>query len=149
MSYDSTQDTTDHIHTVCGYLNKCADILKYRGIVHDASKLRSPEKEAFDEVTPKLKGLTYGSEEYRASLRALKPAIAHHYANNSHHPEHFENGISGMNLFDVIEMVMDWKAATERHADGDIHKSLVINIDRFKIEPQLASILKNTIKEMF
>jgi hypothetical protein len=52
-----------------------------------------------------------------------------------------------MKLFDVLEMLMDWKAASERHADGDIRRSLVINTDRFKLSPQLVSILANTIRE--
>lgn len=144
--YDSTEDTTKHINRVDELLYACANELKYRGSVHDKSKLENPEKEAFDIETPKLKGLTYGSDEYKAALDRLGVALKHHYAHNSHHPEHYENGVDGMNLFDVIEMLMDWKAATERHADGDIHKSLVHNKDRFKMSPQLVSIFENTIK---
>ena len=38
---------------------------------------------------------------------------------NRHHPEHFgEDGIRGMNLPDVVEMLCDWKAASERTKDG-------------------------------
>jgi hypothetical protein len=39
---------------------------------------------------------------------------------NSHHPEHYGNrGISGMDLFDVVEMMCDWMAAARRNpADG-------------------------------
>lgn len=56
--------------------------------------------------------------------------------------------VAGMSLLDVVEMLADWKAATERHDDGDIEKSLEINADRFNLSPQLYSILKNTIDEM-
>ena len=35
-------------------------------------------------ITPRLRGLTYGSEEYRASLREMKPAIDHHLRTTSH-----------------------------------------------------------------
>ena len=144
--YDSTEDTKAHINRVAHLLNLCGDELRYRGDIHDKSKLESPEKEAFDEETPKLKELTYGSDEYKESLKRLGVALKHHYAKNPHHPEHYENGIDGMNLFDVMEMLMDWKAATERHADGDIHKSLQHNKDRFNMSPQLVSIFENTIK---
>tara|TARA_R110000822_G_scaffold59269_4_gene147904 strand:- start:5190 stop:5648 length:459 start_codon:yes stop_codon:yes gene_type:complete len=144
--YDSTKDTTEHINRVEELLNLCADEIKWRGTIHDASKLEEPEKKAFDAETPKLKALTYGSDEYKEALKRLGVALKHHYANNSHHPEHYENGVDGMNLFDVMEMLMDWKAATERHADGDIHKSLIHNKDRFKMSPQLVSIFENTIK---
>ena len=74
-------------------------------------------------------------------------ALKHHYAANSHHPEHYENGIDGMTLIDVLEMLCDWKAATERHADGDIMRSLEVNRERFGISDQLANILANTVRE--
>ena len=74
----------------------------------------------------------------------MKPALDHHYANNRHHPEHFENGISDMNLIDLIEMICDWKSATARHSDGDIKRSIIINTNRFKLSDQLAKILSNT-----
>ncbi len=65
------------------------------------------------------------------------------------HADELEAEVNHMTLFDVIEMLMDWKAATERMKDGgDIHRSLEINTERFKLSPQLASILANTIREM-
>lgn len=145
--YDSTKDTTDHIERVRELLGKAIENLDKRAAVHDASKLINPEKETFDEYTPKLRDSEYGSDEYKGFLTAMKPALEHHYENNSHHPEHYANGVSGMSLFDVLEMVCDWKAATERHATGDIIRSLEINKKRFEISEQLAEIIANTIKE--
>ena len=142
---ESKFKTMRHIETVRNYLGMVIKEFIDRSIRHDQSKLESPEVEAFEEYTPKLRGLTYGSEEYRACLRGMKPAIDHHTKVNSHHPEHYENGVDGMNLFDLLEMLCDWKAATMRHNDGDIYKSLEINKDRFKMSPQLHIILKNTI----
>ena len=49
-----------------------------------------------------------------------------------------------MNLLDIIEMYCDWIAAGERHKDGSIAKSIEVNKDRFKLTPQLVSILCNT-----
>lgn len=144
MSYDSRLDTEAHIESVCQKLFAFTDALSSRAKCHDLSKLQSPEKEAFDVATPKLKALTYGSDEYRAALAELKPALDHHYAANSHHPEHYANGIAGMNLLDLVEMFCDWKAATERHADGNLAKSIQHNRDRFKMDPQVVSIFENT-----
>lgn len=144
-NYDSTPDTQEHINKVLGLLTKCAEDLVHRGEIHDASKLVSPEKEYFDKYTPELANMVYGTEEYRESCRKLKPAIDHHYSLNSHHPQFYENGINGMNLFDVMEMLMDWKASTERGKDGDIRKSLNINAERFGISKQMRQILNNTI----
>lgn len=53
--------------------------------------------------------------------------------------------VNQMNLIDLIEMLCDWKAATMRHTDGDIRKSLEINKGRFQISYQLQRILENTI----
>ncbi len=138
-----------HISRVADLLFACSSILDDRGRIHDESKLEEPEKSTFDACTAKLKAMAYGSEEYKAALAELKPALDHHYAANSHHPEHYPNGVDGMSLFDLVEMLMDWKAATERmKGGGDIYRSLEINTERFKLTPQLRSILLNTIIEM-
>lgn len=161
MSYDSRPDTLEHIRKVRYYIGIVRVKLQQRGIAHDQSKLSGMEKEAFDIITPKLAELEYGSEGYRTALRETKPAILEHYSKNSHHPEHFPNGINGMSLLDLIEMLCDWKAASERmkpkveaeageragETNGMLH-SLDHNVERFKIDPQLASILHNTIIEM-
>ncbi len=148
MAYDSTVDTLDHIRKVQRNLNGFLLELLVRSEIHDDSKLEAPEKEIFDVVTPKLKGLTYGSDEYKAGIAELGEALAHHYAVNSHHPEHYANGVNGMSLLDVVEMFCDWKAASERHANGDFAKSLEINRGRFAISDQLAEIFENTRLEL-
>lgn len=56
--------------------------------------------------------------------------------------------INQMNLFDLIEMLLDWKAASERHNDGNIRKSIEINGNRFNMSPQLIKIFENTVKNL-
>lgn len=148
MTYDSADDTWQHILTVQQNLDAFCGILASRAIVHDQSKLHAPEKAVFDEVTPRLASLTYDSEAYRASLAEMKPALDHHYAMNTHHPEHNADGIDGMSLLDIVEMFCDWRAATMRHADGNFAESLQINRKRFEMSDQLASIFENTRKEL-
>lgn len=147
--YDSAADTLAHIDRVRELMDQFCACLEIRAECHDASKLASPEKEAFDVFTPRLREMTYGSEEYFASLKELKPALDHHYALNSHHPEHYPDGIDGMNLFDLVEMFCDQKAASERHEDGDFAESIKKNAVRFKMSPQLVSVFENTRKCMF
>lgn len=144
VKYDSTADTLLHIKRVAELLTNAAAELIKRANRHDNSKLVAPEKSYFDEYTPRLAGLTYGSDEYRACVALLQPALDHHYANNSHHPEHYKNGVNDMDLFDVVEMFFDWKAASERHNNGNINKSIAVNRDRFAISDQLARIFENT-----
>lgn len=137
--------TMRHIERVRNLINNCVKNLLDRGENHDQSKLEDPEVSAFTEYTPKLAECTYGSEEYRGYLEAIKPALEHHYANNSHHPEFYKNGIDDMNLLDLVEMLCDWKAASERHNDGNIRKSIEINGKRFEMSPQLIRIFENSV----
>lgn len=144
--YDSTVDTLKHIKRVNELLTlACFDLMR-RAVTHDNSKLEEPEKSLFDSVTGKLAGCTYGSDEYKQLLAQLKPALDHHYSKNSHHPEHYPLGINGMTLFDVMEMFFDWKAAGERHNDGNIWKSIEHNKVRFGMSEQLVAIFENTAK---
>lgn len=146
--YDSTADTLEHIYEVRKALRDVTDNLSERGRVHDESKLFTPEKEAFDEYTPKLRDTTYGSEEYKENLKGLGVALEHHYSNNSHHPEHYEEGVYGMCLLDIVEMLADWYAATKRHNDGDLGASIQKNQDRFGYDDNMRNILTNTARKL-
>lgn len=139
-------ETMRHIERVRNLLGEFMVHLMNRARLHDQSKLEHPEVEAFTELTPKLAECTYGSDEYEGYRKALGAALEHHYARNSHHPEHHKHGIDDMNLVDLIEMLVDWKAASERHNDGNILKSIEKNADRFRMSPQLVRIFENTAK---
>lgn len=146
--FDSTNDTLRHIKSVQAYLLQFVLKISKRSIGHDESKLQEPEKSMYDRFTPLLRSMTYGSAEYKATLKEMGAALDRHYKVNAHHPEHFPNGITGMSLIDLVEMVADWKAASLRHDDGDILESLEINKARFGISDQLFEIIKNTLVEM-
>jgi hypothetical protein len=142
--FDSTADTLKHSQRVGELMGQMIHELLDRSMCHDRSKTEDPELATFNEFTPKLRNSTYGSEEYLGFLVAMKTGLAHHYAVNRHHPEHFADGINDMTLVDLIEMLADWRAASERHADGSLAKSLPIQKDRFGISEQLDAILRNT-----
>ena len=112
---DSTQDTLTHIHKVQDNLVQAIDNLADRAEVHDASKLEEPEKSGFDAMMGRLSNAVYGSDDYKAALAEGKPTIAHHYAANDHHPEHWPNGVNDMSLLSILEMLCDWKAAKRAH----------------------------------
>lgn len=144
-------ETMRHMERVRNLLNDVVIEFLHRGRLHDQSKLAPPEVEAMAKNTDKLNGLTYGKKDYADNLEKedLKAALAHHYANNRHHPQHFKNGVNGMNLIDLLEMLCDWKAASERHNNGNIRTSLAENIARYDIEQQLAKIIENTAEFLF
>jgi hypothetical protein len=140
----------EHKKLVATYLQTIATELNRRALVHDDSKFSPEELDAFERMTPILKTLTYGTDEYKSALKELGPALQHHYQVNDHHPEFFPDGISGMNLIQVVEMICDWMAAVQRMKDGgDIDKSLEINQQRFSINDQLAGIFRNTVDQLY
>ena len=141
-------ETWQHIHEVQKLLAKVQIDLIQRILEHDQSKLEQPEVSAFTEFTPRLKTVEYGSEEYKKFLTDMKPALDHHYQSNSHHPEHYTNGLEDMNLLDIIEMLCDWKASTLRSKGGDIRKTLQIQKERFGISDQLIKIMENTLSTL-
>jgi uncharacterized protein DUF5662 len=144
---DSTLATLQHSRRVDELLLELVFDIQARITKHDLSKMEQPELPIFDEYSPKLKTSTYGSDEYKQYLAEMQVALDHHYAKNRHHPEHFENGVDDMTLVDLVEMLCDWKAATERHDDGDLARSLEIQRERFELTNQLVNILRNTAAE--
>lgn len=146
MTFDSRPDTYAHIGLVRAHLTNIIGELLTRALEHDRSKLWEPERGMYDEFTPRLGASTYGSEEYKGFLKEMGGALQHHYAANRHHPEHFgDRGIRGMNLVDLVEMVCDWVAASARHEDGDPHRSIDINQERFAYSDDIKQILHNTV----
>ncbi len=147
MLHDS--ETLKHVNEVRENIRQMIIKLDKRGQVHDASKFEEPERSIFAANTPKLAKIEYGTPEYDKLLEEVKPAIEHHYAKNSHHSEHWPNGINDMDLLDLIEALCDWVAATKRNKNGNIHKSIEFNKTRYGISDQLSSILTNTVNRYF
>ena len=142
-NYDCTNDVLKHRERVAYWLKwLTVEVLEYRARVHDESKLHSPEKEIFDEFTPKLKTLEFGSDEYKAALEKMGEGLKHHYKVNPHHPESHSRGVDGMTVWDLVEMIADWMAAASV-------KNANIDLDylqkRFNLSPQLRNIIANTL----
>ena len=147
MGNKASTSTEYHIALVNTLVRSLIAHLVFQTEQHDRSKLQSPEKEMFEMYGHKLSGMTFGSKEYAQCLKELGPALKHHYENNRHHPQHFKNGVEGMNLIDLLEMFCDWKASCLRmKAGGDFDKSIEINAKRFKMSKQLKNIFQNTRK---
>jgi hypothetical protein len=161
--YDSKPDTRAHIDQVRSNLRIVIKSLMRRAAIHDESKLHEPELATFDSVTERLRSMTYGSPEYKACLADMGPALKHHYAYNDHHPEHFVDetpvtgepssrtdrapltGVVAMDLVQLTEMLCDWQAATKRHDDGDIRRSILVNAKRFGYGDEIRQLLLNTV----
>ena len=149
MAYDSTVDAVAHIKKIQYIFNNVViPEFEKRAKEHDQSKFESPEKETYDKYIPMLQKTTYGSKEYYDVRKQMAAGgTEHHYQVNRHHPEHFENGIRGMNLFDLTEMFFDSFAASLR-SDTGFEKGLEMNKNRFGMSDDLYQILVNTYNEV-
>lgn len=134
----------EHKKLVARHLQRVATALFQRAVEHDYSKFTPEEFAPYEHALPRFEAAEYGSEEYKAVCKSIEPAIAHHFQENSHHPEHFPDGINGMNLLDVIEMVCDWMAAAKRVPDGVLR--LDLQRERFGIDNQLFGMIARTVE---
>lgn len=140
------QSLVAHKQLVGHYMSLALAELITRAIEHDDSKFGPEELVPYAENLPRFKTATYGTEEYRAALKAIQPAIDHHFQANRHHPEHFARGIRDMNLLDLLEMVCDWIAASQR-VPGDTLQ-LEMQQQRFGYSDELATIITNTVQAL-
>jgi hypothetical protein len=162
---DMMRETVKHVRRVGNLMLDVIERLSRRAMQHDDSKFSEVEFPAFAAETPGLKELTYGSDEYKAAIKRLGPALDHHQFCNSHHPEYYawdsigqppdfdecvKNGTAfgKMDLLDLIEMLADWKAATERHADGDLRRSIQQNAARFGYGDGTVQLLMQTAERL-
>lgn len=143
---DYIKDTKEHIQLVRQFMISFAEQLAYRSLMHDRTKLENPEMDIFIKYTPELDNCVYGSEEYKKHLKKVQVALSHHYTHNSHHPEHYPDGINGMDLLDIVEMFCDWLASSLRHQGGNIYRSIEVNKNRFEYSNDLKDILVNSIE---
>ena len=143
MSEAARADTEAHIAKVQARMDECVALLIARAVMHDASKRDDAERPGYDALFQALAdGLSMAEARTHPLIDA---AIVHHLATNDHHPEYHARGIAGMSLLSLLEMACDWKAASERRGKTF---ELGAQLERFGIEPQLAAILGNTVKEL-
>jgi len=138
-----------HRLRVFDLMSRLSQEVMRRANQHDESKFGPEELPHYVATIDEFEQHPYGSDGYRKAKESLGPSLVHHYKHNRHHPEYFDNGIEGMNLIDLLEMLADWKSATLNHPKkpGDMGRSLSMGIDRYKISPQLAKILYNTTRD--
>lgn len=131
-----------HVTELRSALLRVQQDLEARAVRHDVSKFSPEEFPGFARINSTARKHPYGSEEYRAAIRAEKDTVDRHQRGNSHHPEYHEarvredlrrttsespgpglkwvvpveiEGVDVMPWLDVIEMVCDWWAATQTY----------------------------------
>lgn len=123
-----------HHRQVSYLLRELARQLENRADLHDLSVLELDEFEGRVEIQHVARKYPYDSPEYRESIKD-NTSLQLHYSRNSHHPEHYPNGVDGMSFIDFIEMTIDWLGASRTYRNTSFEDGLKDQIRRFKLQP--------------
>lgn len=142
-------DVWKHRHLVAELMVKASIILLGAGVVHDASKLTDKERPYYEKPVWALNhsGVEYGSPEYKRLTAQMGQGWEHHKAANAHHPEFYgqePEALSMMNMFEMIEMLCDWIAASKRKGN-DPAQAMKFLKEKYPVSEQLEKILLNTL----
>lgn len=106
--------------------------IERRALAHDLSKLSLDEFAGFSRINKAAREHPYGSDEYRAGLKAEAPTVELHYSRNSHHSEHFEEPAAEMGFLDLVEMVIDWRSAYLTYgSQGTWEENMARQVERY------------------
>lgn len=121
-----------------------------RATSHDNSKVEDKvEFENYIGLNMDMVGVQYGTPQYKEVISKYSEGVEHHYANNPHHPEYYENGIDDMSRADLIEMVADWSAVVKvKGLEDKMEDNFQVNKKRFRIDDELFERIMNTAKFM-
>lgn len=135
-----------HKFVVMKYLGEIIRDLVSRAEVHDMSKFDEDEFPLYLEAQKDFKDKPYGTPEHDQMREKYQNVLQRHYNKNRHHPEHHPNGVEGMTLVDLLELLVDWKAASLKDNGGDINNSIKVCAEKYNLTPQLVKILENTAR---
>lgn len=142
-TYSSTNFNTDISDNIL--CNTILNISK-RIIEHDNSKLCSKsEYDIYKNTVYKFQNLDFGTEEYNKVKEEVGKGFEIHYMNNMHHIEHFTNGIYGMNLYNILEMILDWCSSAVSRGFKFKLSSIYRRIESDNFSKGLCDIIKDNI----
>lgn len=147
-SFNTEAFIKQHIENVRKHLQTIISLLFVRAWKHDASKLEEPELSLWKKMDEEPR-YQYGTPEYTEKMARWQRVFEYHYAKNRHHPEHFEGGISDMNLIDIIEMMCDWLGYKKVLTYSEACEVVETQIKRYGISEELGQIIKNTLDYYF
>lgn len=140
------ESVINHKEKVKKLISNMSTLLWKRGDSHDDSKLEEPEFSGYAENFISEEKRDPESEEYQECREKLEETITIHHRKNRHHPEFFGNGIKGMTLIDICELLCDWVATTRIQDKGNLRITIERNREKYKFSKELEQILLNTLE---
>lgn len=137
-----------HRYYVNFFLSKIVQEIFLRAHLHDVSKYSDNEFPGFKGAIYYVRG-PWGRENIPNIVKEkLRSSIEEHHKVNDHHPEFHPAGMEDMDLIQLLEMAVDWRAAMIRHGNHDIDENIQIGKERFGYPDFFAKILANTLKKI-
>lgn len=137
-----------HQERVSKVLKISSKELDKRAEIHDTDKINDPRiYEIYKEHFPYLKQLEFGSQEYKEyELKHFEKA--HHlHVQNRHHFYDYRNNLNDINLFDLLEAIIDVDQSSRQYNENYNLDSSVNTIIQKKITDETLEILvRNTLK---
>ncbi len=112
---------------------------------HDNDKLENPEiYQTYKEHFPELKKIPFGTREYFAYEKEHFDKAHQIHAQNRHHFYSRRNNLDDINLFDLIEVVIDISESAKQY--GDEKKIMESLKNKQVLNYELEELIKNTIE---
>ena len=146
-----------HMHKVHvdSLMRDVASEIRRRGKSHDTSKFSGIEAslgEMYYEDYNKINVLNPKETDVNTYEKKMAAAHIEHFKRNDHHIEHFENGLSDMNLIQLTELVCDILAhmMEKGYSKHDcVDKIGSILKSRYDAPDELVSIVAHTVEYLY
>lgn len=145
---NTTKSIRNHKRNVRKRMLFIADEIIKRADMHDDSKLDYPEL-GWLVAMDKEGRAPYGSEAYFEKMKRWDCFFKHHYRENTHHPDHYDDKTYGMNIIDIVEMMCDVISYFDELESTKAFEIIDEQAERFGLSEELASILKATLTTYF
>lgn len=136
---------TKYANKLCNTLNVSPILLAMNIDVHDKSKYSDEEFEAY-------RNYFYPCTDEEKDEDAFNKAWEHHYTVNPHHPQYWQDKITGeikdMSPLAIAEMLIDWEAMKIKFG-GNTYDYYIKERDKKPFSDNTKAILDKVVKEIF
>lgn len=122
------------------------EYLRTKAVVHDNDKIEEGYvNSVYEEHFPKLKQIEFGTEEYVAYERNHFAKAHYLHSQNRHHYYNPNNELDDIDLFDLIEAIVDMKQSQKQYSQFDMDILLKTFYDKGTLDLDLESLVINTV----
>lgn len=123
-------------------IHQMSSILNERAVTHDQSAFNQMEMQnAFIAINAEGKN-PIDTQQLLTTVQDI------HFASNPHHPEYHENGVRDMSIFDILELMADWKITSRAKVNTTFDQYLNEQFAVYDVPEYVQSIIRQTAKQL-